>query len=124
MSKSWLGSIESIELDWHEGLYVETLASPQGFINTRHGAQLDIRPTGVYYSAHCCLCEWAYSTHDERRPPLPSPLDTEYGRITPDIEEVLGWARGHRKSRTHVDAVGEFRRKKRLMAGAGDDKHG
>ena len=122
MSKSWLGSIESIELDWHEGLYVETLASRPAMIQTVHGAMHDGNPTGVYYDAKCCLCEWAYSDRKDGRPLLSTTdRSVSYGHRTPDIEGMMGWARGHRASGPHVEAVMEFRKTKRLEAAGGGE---
>jgi hypothetical protein len=118
MSKSWLGSIESIVLDWHEGLFIETLASGAGLVQTVHGPMLDNGPTGVYFDAICCLCEWAYDSGPngggtvEGHPLLPSKLDVSYGYRTPDVEEMLQWARKHRACGSHLDAVQAFRREK------------
>lgn len=119
MTKSWLGSIQSIELDWHEGLYVETLASPPVLVQTVHGP-MPGGDSSVYYDAKCCLCEWAYSDRKDGRPVLDSSSSSVcYGHRTPDIEGMLGWARGHRADRSHVDAVMEFRKMKRIEAAAG-----
>lgn len=117
-----MGSIESISLDWHEGVFIETEASPPAVRQTVHGPMpaLDV-PVGVYYSVHCCLCEWAYCDAPEGSL-LPSSESVAYGYKTPDIEEALGWARGHRSSKPHVDAVHHFRAKKRQM-GNGSHKH-
>jgi hypothetical protein len=125
MSKSWLGDIRSIVLDWHEGLFVETLASGPGLIQTVHGPMLDSGPTGVYYDAKCCLCEWAY---EESGPLTGRHPDISYGYRTPDVEEMLQWARKHRACGSHLDAVQAFRREKlkersSSAGGQGSDKH-
>ena len=102
MSKSWKGSIEGIELDWHEGVFIDTEASPHS----------DPRlPSAVYYDAKCCLCEWAYGGGRL----VPSSTGVGYGHKTPDIEGVLGWAREHRRSGAHVDAIVEFRKEKKRI---------
>lgn len=111
-----MGSIESIELDWHEGLYVETEASPPVVIHTAgHGSMraLDV-PTGVYFDAKCCLCEWAYSAgKDGAAPPVRQRGEAVgYGYKTPDIEAMLRWCAYHRAGAAHKRAKANFNRMK------------
>lgn len=108
MNRSWLGSIEGISLDWHSGVFIESLASPHS----------DPRmPSSVYYEAKCCLCEWAYGASVRRttqQPVLSSEgLDVSYGYGTPDIEDVMRWVAEHRESSTaHNKAFEAFWKEK------------
>jgi len=111
-----MGSIVSIELDWHEGLFVETSAAPPAILHTPgHGSMRAFdTPVGVWFDAKCCLCEWAY----EMRAGMAEPLvrdkgqSVSYGYRTPDIEGMLGWCGYHRSSFTHKRAVENFKRLK------------
>jgi len=109
MSKSWMGNISGISLDWHEGVFIETLASPPALVQTVHGPM----PGGVssvHYEAKCCLCEWAYDK--------PGEVDLKgeqatIGHTTPDIEGVMGWVQHHRNvDVAHGRARREFKRRK------------
>lgn len=116
MSKSWMGSIQGIVLDWHEGLFVETEASPPVFVHTpNHGSMraLDL-PVGVYFDAKCCLCEWAYELREGMTEPLVRAhgQDVSYGCKTPDIEGMLRWCYKHRAGAAHKRAKANFQRVK------------
>jgi hypothetical protein len=98
-----MGDISSIELDWHEGVFIETEASPHS----------DPRlPSAVYFDVKCCLCEWAYTAGGVA---LSDGVAATIGHKTPDVEGALGWAASHRKAdEAHAQARSEFRRKKSI----------